>query len=144
MTSSAAPTRCLGLALEAAEVRAGVDELRKDGCRNPEALGEFEVPLAGADVDEAGRRRVRALGDPGPGEQERDEVGDEKRDVRLGQRLLGDVLVQRVERQVLESVPAVELLERDDRVHRVGAAQRALVPVVEGLGRRAVRRATSP
>ena len=85
MTSSGAPTCASRLALEAADMRARIDELRKDGCRNAESFGELEVPLPGVHIDEAGGRRVRALGDAGPGQEERDEVGDEERDVRLRQ-----------------------------------------------------------
>ena len=84
MTSSGAPTARSRVAREAAEVRAGIDERGQDGCRNAEPLGELEVPLARADIDQAGGRRVGALGDAGAGEEERDEVGDEERDVGLG------------------------------------------------------------
>jgi hypothetical protein len=77
------------------------------------------------------------------GELEPDEVGHEQegvREVEASARivLLGGELVQRVEGQELQAVPAIELVERCDGVHRLDARRRALVAIVERLAEHAV------
>ena len=69
------------LGSERAADRAGRLDRRKQACGDVDRVEQRGGPVARADVDEAGRRRVRVLGAQLAGEPEREEVG-EQHDVR--------------------------------------------------------------
>jgi hypothetical protein len=123
-----------GLAAHDADLVAGVDEGRQQPGRHTDAARELEIPLA-AEPEEPRRRGVRALGDLGAREPEREQVGNEQGPVgdldRPARRDLGRELIDGVERQVLQAVSGVELGERDARVQRLGRPRVPLVAVVE-------------
>ncbi len=101
---------------------------------DPETGRERHIPGAGLHVQQACRRGVGPFGDAGTGEEEGEEVRDEERGVGVVSELVRPELVERVEREELQAVAGVELLERDQGVDLVHAAGGAVVAVVERLG----------
>ncbi len=126
---------------QAADRLARAHERCEDGCRQPEPPDQLVVPLARLDADESGRRCVRALRELRTRELIGDEVGHEQQ--RIGQveasaLAFGCELVERVEGQELQPVAAVQLRERDGRVHGLDTSGVPVVAVVEGLAEHAV------
>ncbi len=134
ITGSAAPT-CVAATPETSPMRVpGSTIAGRTDAGMPSRAARSRSHRTGADVEQSGRRGVRALGRATARQQEGDEVGDEERDVGACQPVVRGELVERVERQELQTVPGVELVERCDRVHRLDAAGGAVVAVVERLG----------
>jgi hypothetical protein len=130
---------CEPTATTGADLLPRIHERREDARRQAELLGELEVPFLRGDIEQASRRRVGALGDLLAGEEPREEVGHEQHRVgRIGHALLAGELVERVERQELQAVAAVQLFEARHVVHGLDAGGGALVAVVEGRAEHAV------
>ena len=102
-----------------------------------EPIEQVGGPLPAANVEQAGGGRVRELGAERTGEPVGDQVG-QQHDVRgaLPERspLLGGELVDRVERQELEAVDAVQLGGVDEGVDLVDHLGRAIVAVGDRFG----------
>ena len=126
---------CGDIRQQRADRVAGIHELGEDTVGKPEPIDQHIVPVAGGDVQQPGRRGVGALGGLAPGQPEVQQVGYEQERVRVIQRTvlpLRPQLVERVEREVLQPVRAIELGRGDHSVHGVGGGDVAVVPVVVG------------
>ena len=127
---------------------AGVDQGGEERHVEAEPHHQLGVPLAGRDVEQAGRRGVGALGDVVAGQRGGHQVGDQQDLGRLAEPVVGGELVDRVEGQVLQAVAAVELLGADQLGHgrdrpRCGA-RRGSGTAARGAGRGAAARSRPP
>ena len=121
--------------------RAGVHQVWKEGCRESERRHQLGIPFPVLHREQTRGGCVRPLGDTGAGEEECQRVRHQQNrvgEVEASALLFGSELVQRVEREVLQAVAAIEEVEGHAGVDSGHPGLVALVPVVEGLPQQSI------
>ena len=116
--------------------RARIGERRHQGGVEAQQPEQLDVPAPGPGIQQAGRGRVRALGDDDPGQPMAEQVGQGQDAPDDGERRrpAGRLeLVEGVDRQDLEAGPRVEGGRGNARVDPLDRRQVAGIAVVDGV-----------
>ena len=126
---------CLGLDVPAQRSHdvARRAEVGEDPSREAERVDDVVGPLPAMDVEQPGGRGVRDLGHPDAGQPVPEQVGDQQEGPgggQLGRSAIRRELVDRVERQELETGPGIELDRRHEGMNGGHSTLRPLIAVV--------------